>query len=138
MWKRGLYILYTIMLLCPPPVKIYSFESDYYITHCYRITFLVKKVQTFQIHVAWCLKITEKVSFNIVSEASYVYILSGQKLIEKRQKMVILASFGKTKICCQTVLPDRSLFIGQKLMENAKIEKFKCDILRDFQTLCKS
>ena len=27
-----------------------------------------------------CLKITEKVSFNIASEASYVYILSGQKL----------------------------------------------------------
>ena len=26
-----------------------------------------------------CLKITEKVSFNIASEASYVYILSGQK-----------------------------------------------------------
>ena len=32
--------------------------------------------------VAQCLKITEKVSFNIASEASYVYILSGQKLIE--------------------------------------------------------
>ena len=29
-----------------------------------------------------CLKITEKVSFNIASEASYVYILSGQKLIK--------------------------------------------------------
>ena len=28
----------------------------------------------------------------------------------------------------QTVLPDRSLFIGQKLVENAKIGKFKCDI----------
>ena len=28
---------------------------------------------------AQCLKITEKVSFNIASEASYVYILSGQK-----------------------------------------------------------
>ena len=26
-----------------------------------------------------CLKITEKVSFNVASEASYVYILSGQK-----------------------------------------------------------
>ena len=26
-----------------------------------------------------CLKITEKVSFNIASEANYVYILSGQK-----------------------------------------------------------
>ena len=29
-----------------------------------------------------CLKITEKVSFNIASEASYVYILSGQKVIK--------------------------------------------------------
>ena len=29
-----------------------------------------------------CLKIIEKVSFNIASEASYVYILSGQKLIK--------------------------------------------------------
>ena len=28
------------------------------------------------------LKITEKVSFNIASEASYVYILSGQKLVK--------------------------------------------------------
>ena len=28
---------------------------------------------------ARCLKITEKVSFNIASEASYVYILNGQK-----------------------------------------------------------
>ena len=40
-----------------------------------------------------CLKITEKVSFNITSEASYVYILSGQKLIKKCQKWSILASF---------------------------------------------
>ena len=29
-----------------------------------------------------CLKITEKVPFNIASEASYVYILSGQKFIK--------------------------------------------------------
>ena len=29
-----------------------------------------------------CLKITEKVSFNIASEASYVYISSGQKFIK--------------------------------------------------------
>ena len=29
-----------------------------------------------------CLKITEIVSFNIANEASHVYILSGQKLIE--------------------------------------------------------
>ena len=39
-----------------------------------------------------CLKITEKVAFNIASEASYVYILSGQKLI-KKAKNVNLASF---------------------------------------------
>ena len=36
----------------------------------------------------------------------------------------------------QTVLPDRSLFIEQKLMENAKIKNFKCDIFTDFQTMC--
>ena len=29
-----------------------------------------------------CLKITEKVSFNIASEASYVYLLNGQKFIK--------------------------------------------------------
>ena len=40
-----------------------------------------------------CLKITEKVSFNIASEASYVYILSGQKFIENDKKWSILASF---------------------------------------------
>ena len=51
-------------------------------------------------------------------------------------KMVILASVWKPKACGQTVLPDRSVLIGQKLVENAKIEKFKCDILGDFQTLC--
>ena len=33
-----------------------------------------------------CLKITGKVSFNIASEASYVYILSGQKFIKNAQK----------------------------------------------------
>ena len=40
-----------------------------------------------------CLKITEKVSFNITSEASYIYILSGQKFIQKCQKRPIWASF---------------------------------------------
>ena len=42
-----------------------------------------------------CLKITEKVSFNIASEASYVYILSGQKLI-KNAKMGNFGEFLKT------------------------------------------
>ena len=56
---------------------------------------------------ARCLKITEKVSFNIASEVSYGYILNVQKL--KMPKMVNLASVLKPEVCCQTVLPDRSI-----------------------------
>ena len=41
---------------------------------------------------ARCLKITEKVSFNIASEASYVYILSGQKLIKNAKNGSFLAN----------------------------------------------
>ena len=44
-------------------------------------------------HVHSVLKITEKVSFNMASEASYVYILSRQKLIKNAQKWSILVSF---------------------------------------------
>ena len=45
--------------------------------------------------------------------------------------------FANLKACGQTVLPDRSVLKGQKLLENAKIQKFKWDIiLGDFQTLC--
>ena len=33
------------------------------------------------------------------------------------------------------MLPDKSILIGQKLSKNAKIEKYKCDILDDFQTM---
>ena len=32
-------------------------------------------------------------------------------------------------------LPERLVLIGQKLVENAKIQKFKCDILSNFQTM---
>ena len=34
------------------------------------------------------------------------------------------------------MLPDRSVLMGQKLVESAKIKKFKCDILSNFQTMC--
>ena len=67
-----------------------------------------------------------------MSEASYVYILNGQKFIKNAKN----GQFRKPEACGQTVLPDRSLSIEQKLVENAKIEKFKRDILGDFQTLC--
>ena len=51
-------------------------------------------------------------------------------------KNVNLANFWKSKACGQTVLPDSSILIGQKLAENAKIEKLECVILGDFQTVC--
>ena len=46
-----------------------------------------------------------------------------------------MASFWKPEACGQTVLPDKSVLIGQKLVENDKIQKFKCDILSNFQTM---
>ena len=67
-------------------------------------------------------KITEKVPLNIASEARYDYILSGQKFIKKCQKWYNLVSFWKPKACGQKELPDRSVLIGQKLVE---IPEFK-------------
>ena len=58
------------------------------------------------------------------------------KVNEKCQKWSILASFWKPEACGQTVLPDMSVLIGQKLVENAKMQKFKCDILSNVQTMC--
>ena len=60
-----------------------------------------------------------------MSEASYVYILSGQKFIKKYQNGPFMASFWKPKAGCQIVLPDRSIVIEQKFVENAEIQKLK-------------
>ena len=68
------------------------------------------------------MKITQKVTFNITSEASYV--LSGQKFIKNAEKGQFLRVFDKPEVCGQTVLPDSSILIVQKLMENAKIRQF--------------
>ena len=51
--------------------------------------------------------------FNIASEASYVYILSGQKSIKVAQNGQFWRVFRKAEACGQTVLPDRSVLIGQ-------------------------
>ena len=67
------------------------------------------------------MKITKKVAFNIASEASYVDILSGQKFIENAKN----GQFGevlKIEAGGQTVLPDRSILIGQKLVEMPKFQ----------------
>ena len=50
-----------------------------------------------------CLKITEKVSFNIASEASYLYILSEQKLIKNGSFWRVFENLKlKVKQCYQT------------------------------------
>ena len=63
----------------------------------------------------------KKVALNNASKASYVYILSGQKLI-KNAKKVYFGEFLKTWSYGQPLLPDRSVLVGQKLVENAKIQ----------------
>ena len=45
-----------------------------------------------------CLKITEKVPFNIASEASYFYILTGQKLIKKAKNGPFWRVFDNLKL----------------------------------------
>ena len=50
--------------------------------------------------------------------------------------MFTLASFLKPKACDQTMLPNKSTLKGQKLVENVKIENFKCDNSGDFHTMC--
>ena len=57
-------------------------------------------------------------------------------------KIVNLASFQKPEACGQTVLPDKSVLIGQKLVENAKIRKFKCAtfwvVFRQLKNYCQT
>ena len=52
-----------------------------------------------------------------------------------------MVNFGEflKEVWGQTVLPDRSILIGQKLVVIAKIDKLNCDILGDFHfsnTVC--
>ena len=49
--------------------------------------------------------------------------LSRQKSSLKCQKWSNLASFGKPKACSQTVLPESSILIGNKLAKKAKNKK---------------
>ena len=71
-------------------------------------TFLQKKTPTYFVlsKATRCLKNTEKVSFNIASEASYVYILSGQKFIKNAKNAPVWQVFENLKLavkqCYQT------------------------------------
>ena len=68
-------------------------------------------------YITQCLKITQKVSFNIASEASYVYILSGKKLNKNTKNN----QFWKPEACGLTLLPDMSISIGQNWLKLPKL-----------------
>ena len=55
---------------------------------------------------ARCMKIIEKVAFSIASEPSYIYILSGQKLIKNAKNVAFCQVFENLKLsvkqCYQT------------------------------------
>ena len=70
-----------------------------------------------------CLKIIKK--SHSTMRAKRVFILSGQKFVKNGQNSQFLGVFGNLKLELKTVLPDRSLLISQKLVENAIIEKYK-------------
>ena len=57
-------------------------------------------------------------------------LLIGQNLMENAKKGPILARFWKAETCGQIVT-----LRSQKLLENAKIQKFKCDIFGNFRTV---
>ena len=73
---------------------------------------------------AQCLKIAQKVAFNMASEASYIYILSGQKLFKNAKNSQFWRVFENLKLAVKQYYQ-----IGQfnrtKNGENAKIEKCK-------------
>ena len=70
------------------------------------------------------MKITEKVSFNIASEASYIYILSGQKFI-KKAKNAQFREFLKTRSLLSNSVTRQVSFNRTKIggkCQNSKIQ----------------
>ena len=69
---------------------------------------------------AQCLKITQKVSFKMASEASYVFILSGQKLIKSAKNVVFWQVFDNYKLAVKEYY--QRILMGQKLVENVELK----------------
>ena len=73
-----------------------------------------------------CLKIAQKVAFNIASEASYIYILSGQKLVKNAKSVQFWRFFENLNSVTWQVNFNRTKNSG------------KWDFLQDFQTFVKN
>ena len=70
-----------------------------------------------------CLKITEKGLIQHCERSELCLHFERTKVYRKCQKWSILMTLLKPEDCAQTVLPDMSLLLGQKLVLNAKIGK---------------
>ena len=53
----------------------------------------------------------------------------------KMPKMVYFVEFLKPEACSQTALPDRSIFLEQKLLENAKIANIQMRHFEEFSNI---
>ena len=77
----------------------------------------------------------QKVAFNIASETSYVYILSGQKFIKNAKNGQFWQVFENLSLWSNSVT--RQVTINKtQIGGKCQIEKFKWDIFGDFQILC--
>ena len=117
-------------------------------TNCYCEFVMFKKVGVFKMFFSYHLSYLTipiisplpKFTFSSVSHdlnskfhyAKHNRNFEETKVKKKKKKWSTLTSFWKPEACGQT---DRSILIVQKLVENAKMPKFKCDILGNFQTL---
>ena len=84
------------------------------------------------LHGAWK---SQKKSHSTLRAKRAVFTFWVDKSWLKMPKIVNFGSFWNPEACGQTLLPDMSISIRQKLIKNAKFQKHKCDILSDFQTL---
>ena len=77
----------------------------------------------------------KNVEFEIAIKSYYVYILFEKTKDHKEcRKNGQFGKILKPEAGGQVLLSDRSVLIGQKLVENAQTEKFKCNIFRLFST----
>ena len=81
-----------------------------------------------------CLKFTQKVAFNIASEASYVCILSIKNSL-KVPKMVNLGTFWKTEATWKQCYQTGQFQKGKNWWKGPKLKNWQWDILGDFQPL---
>ena len=80
-WNVDFYaknVIYPYRIFRP---KIY-FQHCVFVDVCNELSICTLAFSRTLFLCTQCLKITEKVSFTIASEVSYVYILNGQKLIK--------------------------------------------------------